>query len=110
VDPHVHAPASLVGPGRLREALTAVVGRGVSMPATVHTSCGQRRPLAEMSSRPEAVTCLACRETAARRHRDWADQLAMIAGTPFGAPGDTEWAWSERDRHADLARRYAGPR
>jgi hypothetical protein len=105
-DPHVHAPAAVVDPARIRSVLTQVVGRGVSLPATVTTACGQRRPRAATSARPEAVTCLDCRRAAARLHTEAAAQCAMIVDAGFGTADDLAALRSERDRHSDLARRF----
>jgi recombinational DNA repair protein (RecF pathway) len=63
-DPHVHAEKTAVpnvGHAFMRN-LIAKEGYIVSLPKTVTTGCGKRRPLVMTSTNPETITCLACRE------------------------------------------------
>jgi len=45
----------------------------------VGTGCGVRRPLAMTSTRPEAITCLACRDWARAEYLLWAGMVRAAA-------------------------------
>lgn len=69
-DPHVHVERGVVmlTHAQMREAFTKVTGLAVDAPKTVTTGCGRHHPYVLTSTRPAAVTCLACRDYAAAQH------------------------------------------
>jgi len=74
-DPHVHAektPMPGFGHAATRALIADAIGIAPDLPKTVGTGCGVRRPLAMTSTRPEAITCLACREWARGEYLTWA--------------------------------------
>jgi hypothetical protein len=74
-DPHTHVERDVILGPEMRAAFVAVLGNLGGPPKTTATGCGVRRTWASISALPELVTCLACREHAAREH----DQAASIA-------------------------------
>jgi hypothetical protein len=83
------------------------VGRAPSVPTTVTTGCGERRPLAATSRTPERVTCLACREHARQAHEAWAAALeSTVTAVVAFDPDLAARAGTEARRHRDLAARY----
>jgi hypothetical protein len=74
-DPHVHAekaPMPGFGHAAMRTLITEATGLVPDLPKTVGTGCGLRRPIAMTSTRPEAITCLACRDWARAEYLTWA--------------------------------------
>lgn len=65
-DPLIHAPEVISSYGDIRHIYEDLPG--FWKPKTVRTGCGRRRPYAMTSRRPDAVTCLACRDRAAAQH------------------------------------------
>jgi hypothetical protein len=105
-DPHVHAEAHVVGVAQRRARLSRAIGRAVSIPTTVPTGCGQRRPLAATSPIPERVTCLPCRDHARRAHDAFATALESVPAPPVADPAVVAHTAAEVRRHRDLARRF----
>jgi hypothetical protein len=105
---HIHVEASLGGEVKTRDMLARTFGLVGDLPGTVRTGCGAEVSIAETSLRPEAVTCLACREYAARRHLVHADDVERLARMPDG-PFTLEQAKQAAARHRDLARRFGPP-
>lgn len=62
-DPHIHVELSVIhAEAATRDILAATFGLAGDLPSEVSTGCGVQVPYAMTSSRPENVTCLACRE------------------------------------------------
>jgi hypothetical protein len=98
-DPHIHVEVNLNRDTAARKMLASTFGLAADLPTTVTTGCGERVPLAMTSPRPERVTCLPCREHAARWHTRAAnrpDERGGMAGLAV-----------RTHQHRDLARRFA---
>ena len=81
-DPHVHAektPMPGFGHAAIRSIITEATGLVPSLPKTVSTGCGVRRPIAMTSTAPEKITCLACREWAREQYLTWAGMARAAA-------------------------------
>jgi hypothetical protein len=81
-DPHIHAektPVPGFGHVAMRALITEAMGLVPDLPKTAGTGCGVRRPLAMMSTVPERVTCLACREYARAEYLTWAAMTQVAA-------------------------------
>lgn len=81
-DPHIHAEkAPIPGFGHVatKELIISATGFVPDLPKTVGTGCGLRRPLAMTSTRPEAITCLACRDWAREHYLMWAGMASAAA-------------------------------
>ena len=81
-DPHVHAektPMPGFGHAATRTLIIQATGLVPDLPKTVGTGCGARRPLAMTSSRPEAITCLPCRDWARGQYLTWAGMARAAA-------------------------------
>jgi hypothetical protein len=81
-DPHIHAektPMPGFGHASLRAIITEATGLVPDLPKTVSTGCGVRRPIAMTSARPEAITCLACRDWARAEYLTWAGMARAAA-------------------------------
>ena len=94
-DPHIHVEVNLFRDAAARTMLASTFGLVADLPTRVTTGCGVRVSLAMTSPRPEKVTCLACREHAARWHSRAAESAAELH------------RGGSIDRHRDLARRFA---
>lgn len=106
-DPHIHVERNVAQAGAAaRNVTAALLGLATDAPALVTTGCGMRVPYAMTSTRPESVTCLACRDHAGSAHRRLADQIERFGGTP-GAGVTREQAVAAAARLRDLARRFA---
>ncbi len=80
-DPHIHVEKITVpgfGHVAIRALITQATGLVPDLPKTVSTGCGRRRPLAMTSTRPESITCLACRDHARTEYLTWAG-IARVA-------------------------------
>jgi hypothetical protein len=109
-DPHLHVERSVTrGDARVRNLLAGTFGLVGDLPETVATGCGLRVPYAMTSSRPESVTCLACREHGRAEHLRLAEQIERLAAMPGAVVGGAE-AGQVADHHRDLARRFADGR
>jgi hypothetical protein len=105
-DPHVHVDRKVVHAGGVvRNMIASAFGLVTDVPSVVTTGCGLQVPRAMTSSRPESVTCLACREHAHREHLRFAEQIEQSNGMP-GITG--EQAVRTAHQHRDLAKRFAG--
>ncbi|QOV33689.1 hypothetical protein IM697_26220 [Streptomyces ferrugineus] len=106
-DPHIHVERSVTRyDARARNLLAGTFGRVGDLPETVDTGCGLRVPYAMTSSRPESVTCLACREHARAQHLRLAEQIERLGSMP-GAALTADQAGQVADHHRDLARRFS---
>jgi len=84
MNPHIHVERDLNRQAAARRMLAATFGLVGDAPATVTTGCGLVVAYAMTSARPESVTCLPCRDHAARWHETAADQMWRLApGTGF---------------------------
>ncbi|GAA4545709.1 hypothetical protein [Amycolatopsis samaneae] len=106
-DPYVHIGRDLNGDAAVRATVASAFGLVGELPGVVTTGCGLRVPRARTSGVPDQVTCLACREHAAREHLRHADQLERLAGQP-GMDLDSARVRSAVVRHRDLATRFSG--
>ena len=108
-DPHIHVTRDVVrSAAAIRDRMAATWGLVADLPAVVTTGCGLSAPFAMTSAHPEKVTCLACREHAARQHRRFADQLESLAGMP-GAVLSAPQAAPAAAKHRSLAARFTTP-
>lgn len=105
-DPHIHVAADLGADTASRGLIAATFHRAADLPVTVTTGCGSQAPRAMTATRPEAVTCLACREHARELHLRTAEQLELLGGAP-GAVISGDQARKAAEWHRDLARRFA---
>jgi hypothetical protein len=81
-DPHIHAektPMPGFGHAAVRAIITEATDLVPDLPKTVTTGCGVRRPIAMTSTRPEAITCLACRDWARAEYLLWAGMAHAAA-------------------------------
>ncbi|WP_433362058.1 hypothetical protein ACQPZX_29665 [Actinoplanes sp. CA-142083] len=103
---HIHVEKNLNRNAAARGMLAATFGLVADSPATVTTGCGLTVAYAMTSAQPEKVTCLPCRDHAARWH------LAAAADMRLLSPGST--AFTSRDllaaaaHHREQARRFGG--
>jgi hypothetical protein len=89
-DPHIHVektPMPGFGHVATRALIIEATGLVPELPKTVGTGCGRRRPIAMMSTVPERVTCLACREYAHAEYLTWAGMAHAAAGIAGAYPG-----------------------
>jgi hypothetical protein len=104
---HVHVDSRmLVDTLAVRDMLATTFGLVGDPPSVVTAGCGLRVPYAMTSRRPESVTCLPCREHAAREHQRLADRIDRLGGSP-GAPLPQDRARRVAEHHRDLARRFS---
>jgi hypothetical protein len=81
-DPHIHAektPMPGFGHAAIGAIITEAIGVAPSLPKTVGTGCGVRRPFAMTSTAPEKITCLACRDWARAEYLLWAGMAHAAA-------------------------------
>jgi hypothetical protein len=106
-DPHIHVERNLHRQAAVRTMMASTFGLVSDLPSQVTTGCGVRVPYAMTSPRPEKVTCLPCREHAARWHAMTAEQFEqMNAPVGLALPGDD--LTQAAARHRDQARRFGG--
>jgi hypothetical protein len=107
-DPHVHVDVNVVrADAAVRNVLASAFGLVGELPGAVTTGCGLRVARARTSLRPESVTCLACREHAAREHLRFAGEVERLGRMP-GAAIDPEKAELAVRQYRELARRFGG--
>ena len=106
-DPHIHVEQRVerAGPD-IRNLMSSVLGRVSDAPSVVTTGCGLNVPYAMTSSRPESVTCLACREHASREYRAFAEQFERLDSLP-GMNITIGQTASAAERLRDLAKRFS---
>jgi hypothetical protein len=88
-DPYIHVEKITVpgfGHVAIRALITQATGLVPDLPKTVSTGCGRRRPLAMTSTRPESITCLACRDHAREQYLMWAGMASAAAGLAEAEP------------------------
>ncbi|MFB6392833.1 hypothetical protein [Polymorphospora lycopeni] len=107
-DPHIHVERKVPKvDADTRNLVVSMLGRATDAPTVVTTGCGVQVPYAMTSTRPESITCLACREHAHRECLRFADQierLGFMPGTPL--TGDQVAEGTQRMR--ELAKRFSG--
>jgi len=104
-DGHIHVDRRLLVDNPAARGMPATAfGLVGDPPSVVTTGCGLRVPYAMTSRRPESVTCLPCREHAAREHLRQAEGLDRLAGSPGPSFRDEP---CERPRLRGLARRFS---
>ncbi len=111
IDPHIHVEQKVAQAGAdFRNAVTSLLGVVPDQPSVVATGCGRQVPYAMTSSRPESVTCLACREHAHREYLRLADQFQRMGdSSSLTIAGVTEDQLAEAvKRLRDLATRFSG--
>ncbi|MEU6425901.1 hypothetical protein ABZ860_08355 [Microbispora sp. NPDC046973] len=107
-DPHIHVERQVMQAGAAyRNLIASSLGRAPDAPNVVTAGCGLRVPYAMTSTRPESVTCLACREHACREHLRYAEQVERLSRMP-GAPVSGEQAAKAAQWARDLANRFSG--
>ena len=107
-DPHIHVDVKLFRDTAARKMLASTFGLVADLPTQVTTGCGERVPLAMTSPRPGSVTCLACREHAARWHTRAAEEAEeMRRLTSFAHAVPTEQFTAAAREHRALAQRFA---
>jgi hypothetical protein len=107
-DPHIHVQARVAGgDAAVRDVLASTFGLVADLPSRVTSGCGLEVPFAMTSSRPEKVTCLACREHARDEHLRLADQVERL-GLMAGSPMDPAQVRAAARAHRELAAKFAG--
>ncbi|GAB1818157.1 hypothetical protein [Herbidospora sp. RD11066] len=104
---HIHVDRKILQAGAAyRNLLVSSTGLVPDEPTVVETGCGTRVPAAMTSIRPESVTCLPCREHAAKEHLGYADQVhrlsRMTGSVVSAADADAAARWAR-----DMARKFA---
>ncbi|MGI5284576.1 hypothetical protein ACQEVF_14715 [Nonomuraea polychroma] len=107
-DPHIHVEQKVMQAGAAyRNLIASTLGAVPDAPSVVTTGCGLQVPYAMTSSRPESVTCLACREHAHQEHLRFAEQVERLSRWP-GAPVTGDEAAKAAQWARDLAQRFSG--
>lgn len=105
-DPHIHVERQVLRAGAAyRNLIVSTLGRAADAPGVVATGCGLRVPLAMTSTRPESVTCLACREHARDEYLRYAEQVERLSRMP-GAPVAGDDAAKAARWARDFAKRF----
>jgi hypothetical protein len=108
-DPHIHVDAKAVdGRAAARNIMASTFGLVGDLPSVVTTGCELRVPCAMTSSRPENVTCLACREHARLEHLRFAKTVERLGLMP-GSTISPVQAKQAAEGHRDLAERFSDP-
>lgn len=106
-DPHIHVESKVVhGDAAVRDVMASTFGLAGDLPSLMTTGCGLRVPYAMTSTRPDRVTCLACREHARREHLRFAEEVERLSRMPGSAVSPAQGRLAA-DRHRDLARRFS---
>lgn len=108
-DPHIHVDVRLHADAAVRDMMTATFGLAGDLPSRATTGCGLEVPYAMTSTRPENVTCLACREHAHRRYVELAAYVERLGRTPGMSVDISERVAGARAEYRDIARRFANP-
>jgi hypothetical protein len=107
-DPYIHVEVNLFRHTATRKMLASTFGLAADLPTRVTTGCGLEVSLAMTSPEPRSVTCLPCREHAARWHlraAEEVEEMHRLNGIALGFPADN-FAEAARE-HRDRARRFA---
>jgi hypothetical protein len=108
LDPHIHVESRMNADGMVRNLLASSFGLVGDLPSVVTTGCELRVPRAMTSTRPESVTCLACREHAHHQYLRFAEQVEQLSAMP-GVEISGDQARRAAAEYRDLATRYADP-
>jgi hypothetical protein len=108
-DPHIHVDVDLHADVEMRHTLSATFGLVGDLPSHASTGCGLEVPYAMTSTRPDNVTCLACREYAERRYLELAAYVEQLSHTPGTNVDIRQRAARATDQYLDIARRFADP-
>jgi len=103
MNPHIHVERNLNREAATRSMLAATFGLVGDAPVTVVTGCGLEVAYAMTSARPEKVTCLPCREHAARWHVTAASQMELLAPEVGSI---SHGLWKAADHHREQARLF----
>lgn len=107
-DPHIHVEQKVLNAGPdIRNLMSSLLDRVPDAPSVVTTGCGLSVPYVMTSPRPESVTCLACREYAAREYGALAEQFVRLGSLPDMNVTAGQTA-SAAQRLQDLAKRFSG--
>ena len=108
-DPHIHVQRKVLEAGpTVRNLVSSMLGRVTDAPSVVTTGCGIEVPYAMTSTRPEAVTCLACREHAHAEYVRFADQIERLGSGPMPGVNLTHGQVTGAvQRLRDLAKRFS---
>jgi hypothetical protein len=107
-DPHIHVEVNLFRDTANRKMLASTFGLVADLPTQVTTGCGEQVSLAMTSPHPRSVTCLPCREHAARWHTraaEEAEEMCRLCGMAFVIP--TGNLTEAAARHRALAEQFA---
>jgi hypothetical protein len=108
-DPHIHVDVDLHAEVTVRHMMSATFGLVGDLPSHASTGCGLQVPYAMTSTRPDSVTCLACREYAQRRYLELAAYVERVSHTPGTEVRLSEQAARATGQYLDIARRFADP-
>jgi hypothetical protein len=106
-DPHIHVDVDLHADVAVRNMMSATFGLAGDLPSHASTGCGLQVPYAMTSTRPDNVTCLACREYAQRRYLELAAYVGRLSRTPGTDVDIRERAALATEQYLDIARRFA---
>ncbi|GGO04482.1 hypothetical protein [Microbispora bryophytorum] len=107
-DPHIHVEQKVMQAGAdYRNLIASSLGHAPDAPDVVTVGCGLPVPYAMTSTRPESVTCLACREHAHREYLRYAEQVERLSRMP-GAPVTGDQAARAARWARDFAKRFSG--
>jgi hypothetical protein len=106
---HIHVDADLHADADMRSRLASTFGVAGDLPSHATTGCGLRVPYATTSTAPERVTCLPCREYAARRYEELAAYVDGVGRTPGMSPDISAQAVRACEQYRELARRFTQP-
>jgi hypothetical protein len=103
MNPHIHVERNLNRQAATRRMLADTFGLVADAPVAVTTGYGLEVAYAMTSARPEKVTCLPCREHAARWHLTAATDMERLApGVGFTSRN----LWKVAERHREQARLF----
>ncbi|WP_328504214.1 hypothetical protein OG828_42955 [Streptomyces sp. NBC_00457] len=106
-DRHIHVEAKVLrNSAATRNILASTFALAGDLPSTVTAGCGLRVPYAMTSARPESVTCLPCREHAAREHLRLAEDMERLGGMA-GSTMPRDQVADAAASLRDLARRFS---
>jgi hypothetical protein len=106
VNPHIHVEKNLNRAAAARAMLARTFGLVGDAPATVTTGCGLSVAYAMTSARPEKVTCLPCRDHAARWHLAAADDMRRLG--PGSESFTSRDLFAAAEHHRAEARKLGG--
>lgn len=108
-DPHIHVDANLHADAAVRDVMAATFGLAGDLPSRVTTGCGIEVPYAMTSTRPAAVTCLACREHAHDAYLRMASDVERLGRMPGTSVEIGERAVRAARRYREIAATFLEP-